>query len=219
MRRDPCVGYHDGLAAGAGKPHRVPVVVNGIVGFRHQEEAGLRPVRQRHDAADDAPGGIVDAACEAPAPAQPVAAALGDGLAGRRIGDRGNGVETVLPEIVLRLVRIASDHPGMHGAEAVDPAGGAVAACNSGYRFDEHVVTIFEAAEALRLHDAEQFLLAHHVDEIGRDLSRLFELGRALARNRADLRCASQQFGDAGGDDSSGCCSKCHVKTSLAYFP
>ena len=54
----------------------------------------------------------------------------------------------VSPEIVLRLLRITGDHPGMHGAEAVDPAGRAVAACDRRHRFDEDVIAVFEAAEA-----------------------------------------------------------------------
>ncbi len=56
----------DGLAAGAGEPHRVPVVVDRAVGGRQQEESRLRRrSRLRNHAADELPLRIVAAAAEA----------------------------------------------------------------------------------------------------------------------------------------------------------
>ena len=74
----------------------------------------------------------------------------------------------------------------MNRAKAVDPAGRTVAGANCGDELDKDVIAVFEAAEALRLHETEELCVTHHADQLGRDVTPLFGLKRLLASDYAN---------------------------------
>ena len=86
----------------------------------------------------------------------------------------------------------------MHGAEAVNPAGRAVAARNSRNQLDERVIPVLEAVKAGRLHDTEQPRLTHFGNQVSGHLAVLFGFERVFARQRTDRASALQQLVHAG---------------------
>ncbi len=198
MGGDEHIPGHDVLAAGAGEPHGVPVVVDGAVTGGQQEKSGLRrAARLRDHAAEKLPLRVVAAAAEAPYAGEAVAAVGGHRLPHRGIAAGGERV-AVAPDLILRLARKAGDEPLVRGEQAINPAGRAAAVRDGGDDLRDDVEAIFESAIGLRLHEAKQVCLPHTLDHIIADAASGLGLLRTLARKRGDRVRTREQIGNVG---------------------
>jgi len=199
MGRDEHVAGDDVLAAGARKPHGVPVVVDDAIGAAQKEKSRRRGcVRLRNHAAEELPLRVVAAAAKTPDAGEPIAAVNRHRLADRRIGPGGER-GAILPDLVLRRFREAGDEPLVRGEQAVNPAGRAASAGNGGDDLREHVEAVLEAPIGPRLHDAEKVRLPHAFDHVVADAAIGFGLLRPLARKRGDGAGSRQEIANIGG--------------------
>src|SRR5262249_48921065 len=161
------VASDDVLAAGARKPHRVPIVVDGAVGGTQQEKSRRRSsIRLRDHAAEELPLRVVATAAETPHAGEPITAIGGDGAGDRRKGGGGGGGDrrmgaggergAVLPDLVLRRFGEAGDEPLVRGEQPIDPAARPAATGNDSDDLRENIESVFESAISARLHDAKK---------------------------------------------------------------
>ena len=159
----------DVLAAGAAQAGDVPVVLDAVVGARHQKHAGVGRrvgLERRRDAAQDHPLAEVAAARKRPAAGE--AKAAGDPLdrAGRRYRGRELRAVVLAPDILLSLRRQDREVPVVHAQHAENPAARPAHRGDLGDRLVEDAGVEFVAAVALRLQGAQQPVLL----EIGEGL-------------------------------------------------
>ncbi|HEX7007420.1 MAG TPA: hypothetical protein VF274_09780, partial [Alphaproteobacteria bacterium] len=114
----------DVLAARGGEAGDMPVVLDAVVGARHEVHDWLDRTRaQLAHRSDDGPLRVVDTGHVRPFAAQSVAAA-GRFRASRRPQDRRDDrVGVAPPDLLLGLARVHPDHPGLQHDVGVDPRG------------------------------------------------------------------------------------------------
>ena len=182
------------VAAGATKARGAPSVEDRVLPLRHQEQAELRRLRALHHGGEEVGAGVVDAAAEGPASAQPVAAIHPLRLAAGEDQVAGHqGVPVGVPDLVLRPAGPERELEGAACEVAIDPAGGRAAAGDQRHDLHHRSVVDLGTAEAHRQRRADQAAL----DEIGDGLvgnpPQLLRRGGPFAQRRDQRFRAREQ--------------------------
>ena len=125
-----------------------------------------RPVLAGKQRGEDEPGGAVDAARPGPAAGNLVAAVDLFDLRRRHVGD-GEQIVGIVPDLLLRFERKERRHPAEANRQRSAPAGAAAGAAKFEADLRKLRGAIFVAAEALRLHGAEDIRVAQRLHGFG----------------------------------------------------
>ena len=188
------------MTAGARKPRGQPCLLDAPARRGGDDESGGRALLRRQglavpadDAMTDDPVRVLAAACERPAPADPIAAIDDLGPAGRCPGSDDHDVRAVCVDLVVGHAWQPRDEELRYRRDHRDPADRTVGGRKRLDQGDDLGHAEFETAMAARHQRPEQAKLAQPLRNVAGKSTRLLDLFGAGAKQRREIADSGQQ--------------------------